>query len=303
LLAGKSVLIDCAPKLGCVCSGATPGVPPTEARSQVVALEPPRAPRPVIDEQIIIDATLPLPASPRSAIDVVSPPAVSTARYDDVSPAHDRIRAPRTEEVVAQPPTVAPTEALHVPTPPRRPSPGRGIARPSAGTLPTARDAGGRQLPRTYVAHRRLPSRTPRSVPIADVVTPPATPRADAASAAPAVGDAAARTRAPEMTSAPPPAAGTPTVISQSVSEPAIAPRPQPATLPKDATEPTRYAERTVSLPVTKRSDTAPRQEPAPQIVSERPLMQLITLGLLISMIVLVSAAVGVLVGRWMTQH
>src|SRR5437764_35319 len=74
LLAGKPTLIDVAPKLGCVCSGAAAEVEPAQARSRVAALEPPRAPRPVLDETVAIDAALPLPASPRSAIDIVAPP-------------------------------------------------------------------------------------------------------------------------------------------------------------------------------------------------------------------------------------
>jgi len=64
-----------------------------------------------------------------------------------------------------------------------------------------------------------------------------------------------------------------------------------------------RFAERAVALPITRRSDGAPRAETPPLQAADRPVMQLLTLGLLISMIVLVSAAVGVLVGRWMTQH
>jgi hypothetical protein len=77
---------------------------------------------------------------------------------------------------------------------------------------------------------------------------------------------------------------------------------PLPASAPATASEPSRYAERAVALPVTPRSDAPPRQDPMAH-PADRPLMQLLTLGLLISMIVLVSAAVGVLVGRWMTQH
>jgi hypothetical protein len=64
-----------------------------------------------------------------------------------------------------------------------------------------------------------------------------------------------------------------------------------------------RFAERTVALPMTRLSDSRPREETPPQAPGDRPVMQLLTLGLLISMIVLVSAAVGVLVGRWMTQR
>src|SRR5947209_11077817 len=79
LLAGKPVLIDVAPKLGCVCSGASAHAAPADARARVTALEPPRAMRPVVDESVATDAMLPLPASPRSVIDIVSPPVTPTA--------------------------------------------------------------------------------------------------------------------------------------------------------------------------------------------------------------------------------
>jgi iron only hydrogenase large subunit len=304
LLAGKPVLIDCAPKLGCACSGATPGIAPSEARSRIVALEPPRAQSPVVDENIIIDTDLPLPASPRSAIDVVSPPAPSPSRLDDSAPSQDRIRAPRTETLVAQPPMVTPSENVQTS---RRSSPGRGIARPAAGALPTARDAGGRQLPRTYVAHRRFPSRTPRSVPLADVAPasalqagpPPPRPASD-------VTEAAATLRESELPATLTTAqVGNTAADSEATPEAAVTPWPtgREPNEERARSEPPRYTERAISLPVTRRSDAAPRQEPTQQTVGERPLMQLLTLGLLISMIVLVSAAVGVLVGRWMTQR
>jgi hypothetical protein len=64
-----------------------------------------------------------------------------------------------------------------------------------------------------------------------------------------------------------------------------------------------RFSERAVALPVTPRSDGRPREEASSSAAGERPVMQLLTLGLLIAMIVLISAAVGVLVGRWMSQR
>jgi hypothetical protein len=86
---------------------------------------------------------------------------------------------------------------------------------------------------------------------------------------------------------------------------PVAPPKPFPAAASSvpGASEGPRYTERPITLPVTPRSDAPPRQDPAPIASGERPVMQLLTLGLLISMIVLVSAAVGVLVGRWMTQR
>src|SRR5207248_4254894 len=79
LLAGKPVLIDVAARLGCVCSGAGGDTDPAQARARVAALEPPRASSPVLDESISIEATLPLPASPRSPIDVLPASAPVTA--------------------------------------------------------------------------------------------------------------------------------------------------------------------------------------------------------------------------------
>ena len=64
-----------------------------------------------------------------------------------------------------------------------------------------------------------------------------------------------------------------------------------------------RFAERAVALPVTRLSDRRPREEPTTAPAGDRPVMQILTLGLLIAVVVLVSAAVGVLVGRWMSQH
>ena len=64
-----------------------------------------------------------------------------------------------------------------------------------------------------------------------------------------------------------------------------------------------RFSERAIALPVTPLSDARPRDERPPHAAGDPPIMQLLTLGLLIAMIVLVSAAVGVLVGRWMTQR
>ena len=325
LLSGKPVLIDCATKLGCVCSGAAPGVDAAEARARIVALEPPRSPRPIIDENLLIDTALPLPASPRSAIDVVAPVAASAPNHGDGKSTADdeRPHTARHEEPATHQGTFsagAPPHGIHS-LPPRRLSPPRGIARPAAGSLPTARDAGGRQLPRTYVAHRRAPSRLPRSdAAIPRLIDGPADLPAMAPTESELPNAAADTTPLPaaapasERIDRPPAIAehGATRVIDETqlaltaldapvANVPARAPAQPSANVP-NPNEP-RYAERPVALPVTPRSDAAPGQELAPHSAGERPLMQLLTLGLLISMIVLVSAAVGVLVGRWMTQH
>ena len=81
-------------------------------------------------------------------------------------------------------------------------------------------------------------------------------------------------------------------------------PLPPPLPTSDDASESARYRERPVKLPVTPRSDAAKQVAPAtPAARGERPLAQLLVFALLIATIVLVSAAVGVVVGRWMAQR
>jgi hypothetical protein len=105
------------------------------------------------------------------------------------------------------------------------------------------------------------------------------------------------------LTAAPALVAPVPRLTEELFSHPA--PRSDPTPWANDeATEGSRrFAERTVALPVTPLSDGLRRDEPPPNVSGDRPIMQVLTLGLLIAMIVLVSAAVGVLVGRWMSQR
>ena len=321
LLAGRPVLIDVAPKLGCVCSGALGGVIPTDARACVTALEPPRAASPVVDESVMPEAGLPLPASPRSAIDIVAPPmhvagphaAVST-KPNDAAFADDRENGSSSATAAW---LDVQSGASRSPGAGRRHSPPRGVARPMSGALPIARDAEGRQLPRTYVARRRSPARVTRS-------TPP--------EAAPVIrSENEARQSAPEPNEAPatPDEPSSPGQLSHSVpssggeslagAPPLVAPLarsteqlfshrapisdPTPWANDEAAENSRGFAERTVALPVTPLSDGLRRDEPPPNVSGDRPIMQVLTLGLLIAMIVLVSAAVGVLVGRWMSQR
>ena len=328
LLAGKPVLIDVAPKLGCVCSGATADSNPAEARARVAALEPPRASTPVIEETITTEATLSLPASPRSAIDVVSPPAPSAYPSANHPLAPNEPNRADTED--GMPGGRAAGSELSAGAPSsgmRRHSPTRGVARPLSGVVPTARDVDGRQLPRTYVARRRFPVRGVRTTPTeAHAVIP--VPRGEAASPpradtpppndaprndAPATPSSSAGPAESTLGMVPPstmPAeafGASGSTFSAAESEPVgpiAPPRGAPAHLPShDGDVEARFAERAVALPVTRLSDRRPREEPAPLSATDRPVMQMLTLGLLIAVVVLVSAAVGVLVGRWMSQH
>lgn len=165
LLAGANVLVDASTRLGCLCSGAIPGVAPHQVRELVVALEPPRANAPVVDEQAAIDLDLPLPAASRTPIDVAAVPGatpiMSLTPITNGSPS----AAPRISPPRDAPPPVAEPRA------PRQATPGP--ARPVAGTLPVARDTEGRTLPRAYVARRRSPTPRPTAIPAARVTAAP----------------------------------------------------------------------------------------------------------------------------------
>lgn len=171
VLARKEVLIDPAPAVGCVCSGAVRGAAPNEARTSVVALEPPRSAYPVVDDRGALSLELPLPMAARGAADLVAEPAAPISGGDtrvvsgpaaslgDAPPPppvtphrRPRLTPPGIAAIAATPPGSSPTP----PAPPRRRSP-TGIPRVVPGAVPIASDSEGRILPRAYVAHRRSP--------------------------------------------------------------------------------------------------------------------------------------------------
>ncbi|HET7553843.1 MAG TPA: [Fe-Fe] hydrogenase large subunit C-terminal domain-containing protein [Gemmatimonadaceae bacterium] len=101
LVAHEHELIDLAPRVGCVCSGALAVGTPSAARARLTALEPPRAHAPVLDPSIHVDAVLPSHAEPagsprygatssrhatsRSGADLVGARAQAPARHDTSS--------------------------------------------------------------------------------------------------------------------------------------------------------------------------------------------------------------------------
>ncbi|HEY4217806.1 MAG TPA: hypothetical protein VGM67_11760 [Gemmatimonadaceae bacterium] len=186
LLNGKNILIDAATQLGCHCSGAggAAGVGAADARSVIVALEPPRAAAPVVEERAPIDLDSHIPVASRTPIDVAAVPAGMVLNAP--LPVARASEAP-----LGQRSSPGRGVAVLEPRPPRASSPG--MTRPVQGTVPVSRDVEGRSLPRAYVARRRssprgMPAIAPDDVlvsPKAKLVTaepqPAATARADAA--------------------------------------------------------------------------------------------------------------------------
>lgn len=158
LLSGVPLLIDGAAQLGCACAGATSECA-RDARTDLMAHEPPRAFAPVIDLPEELRLTAELPRAARDVADVVAAIARGTAggapaarpvvEAAPVLPA----RLPA-EQVVDRGVSLA-ADAHAVP--PRRRSPATGVpvVRPPAGFTPIARANDGRVLPRAYVARRR----------------------------------------------------------------------------------------------------------------------------------------------------
>ncbi len=175
LLNGKNALIDASLRLGCVCSGARVSATPAEARAAVLAMEPPRATTPIVEEAAPIDLELPLPAAPRTPIDVVAvppdfaaesgPPAVQLFANDS-SRGH-RISPVRGVSSIPEPRITRTTSSIGV--------------RPIAASAAPARPSESKTLPRTYVSRRRS---SPKGMPALAVSDdPPAPPRVAAASA------------------------------------------------------------------------------------------------------------------------
>jgi len=170
LLARKDTLIDPAPAVGCVCSGAIRGSASSEARATVIALEPPRSTYPIVDERGTLSLELPLPMAARgvadvvaepSALDIEARPAGAGASSGDAPPPppvvpnrRPRLTPPGIAAVAAAPGAAAQPPAPA--TPVRRRSP-TGTPRVVPGAIPVSSDSEGRILPRAYVARRRSP--------------------------------------------------------------------------------------------------------------------------------------------------
>jgi len=83
IITREHVLLDLAPSLGCACSGAIGSLAPRSARAAVAALEPPRAPGPVIDPTVVVSLDVP-PMPTVLAAPSISPPSSAPESGDDL---------------------------------------------------------------------------------------------------------------------------------------------------------------------------------------------------------------------------
>jgi hypothetical protein len=83
IITREHVLLDLAPSLGCACSGAVGNLAPRSARAAVAALEPPRAPGPVIDTTVVVSLDVP-PMPTALAAPSISPPTSASESADDL---------------------------------------------------------------------------------------------------------------------------------------------------------------------------------------------------------------------------
>jgi hypothetical protein len=232
LILNEPVLIDLSTRSGCACSGAAVGVPPTDARAGVVALEPPRSAQPIVEYDLDVPVDLPIPV-PSADRDPPEPPAPPPHHH----PVIDRgdfpdwpTEAPRPEARLEPRVETRPFDAnfemqfdsafrsaftsvplaLPIPRQPSTESYGFPLVEreiPMVATIdssrrrtpvPRARSGEGRTLPRAYVARRAT---TPPHGEL--VVRPPAPPSPVVSEPAPMVSAPAHRVSAPAQSPAP----------------------------------------------------------------------------------------------------
>lgn len=119
LIADEAVLIDVAASLGCLCAGALPGAEPATARDQVISLEPPRSPSPVVDADVSVTVEAPVTISP--AIPKAEEPSPVDARgttqtIEGVHSIEDARRRTERKRIAVTPASVPPVASDQRPT-------------------------------------------------------------------------------------------------------------------------------------------------------------------------------------------
>ncbi|MGH2899110.1 MAG: hypothetical protein ACRDMZ_10590, partial [Solirubrobacteraceae bacterium] len=307
LLTGKNVLIDAAVRLGCACSGALAGT--RAPRATVVALEPPRATSSIIEEQPSIELDLPVPAAPRTPVDVVAVP--STPRSSRaITPAHG---------IEITPPfgtPVSPTRAnppVNEPRPARLSSPV--LPRQVLSAFPVARDVEGKSLPRAYMPRRRSspkgisvtlpPEEAAVPTPLAPVAKAPVAPEVTkAVRAVKAPVEAYTPELSPSVLSPEPPIAPPNPELVRPVVAPAAAPQTMSDANPWSApsavlTPPHGFPEAQATPPAPPRQYARDPWDPQPRPSANLSRGQIVFMLIAVAMIAIcASTVVAVIVGR-----
>ncbi|HEX6533083.1 MAG TPA: [Fe-Fe] hydrogenase large subunit C-terminal domain-containing protein [Gemmatimonadaceae bacterium] len=152
LIARRRVLIDIAPQLGCACSGVVAAGAASAARPALVALEPPRAPGPVLDASVASGVTLEWSHDCAAAAAVPrEEPASSGGAAGATADAREAPTAPPGE-----PPRVVIRE--HAAREPARRPPAI-VWRRGVGAPPAVRRGDGAVVPRAFAGRARRPER------------------------------------------------------------------------------------------------------------------------------------------------
>ena len=268
LLAGGNVLVDVGPALGCMCAGACAGssADAGDARARIVAVEPPLASAPILDESVVVSVLDPLPgpAPSRASSELATPVPVTPAADLWVPPEPPPLAPSLTDDagtgVTASGYTLTADAAAQGP---RRRSPAQGV-RTLASTTPVARDADGRQLPRAYIAHRRS---SPRGLRALGGDLPPA---AAAAVTAPSLDQVTCTDEAPDSERGQTATRDQPAICNESAPCVECAPREEPVMRDDSARrdEPARRSDlavlRTLAADADASPTCAPPNEPQP---------------------------------------
>jgi hypothetical protein len=189
---GGRTLVDLAPRLGCVCSGALAGCGAAEARTAVMVHEPPRSADEVVDHAVMVSVADDTPARMTSQAGDVSWPAFVSALGSVWGGGSVRVGVPAAAVPGSVAAPAAPAPARSAP-PARRTEP-RAAAAPASvpvnrPRVPKRLGDEGRILPRAYHAPR------PARPAAGGAAPPPAAPPRDERLTAAAYGPAWAARR------------------------------------------------------------------------------------------------------------
>ena len=298
LLSGDTVLVDPAPRLGCLCSGATSeSLAGRTGRTAVMSIEPPRSATSAVDLAVRLDLDAPLPAPPAVARPVHPATAVGEPEHPpppELAPlVRQRPGAP-SRPAGAKPATPLPPGRSEPRSGGRLRSPALGVPRFQGGSPPVSRTGEGRALPRAYVARRRTPTSSRR-------VSGELPPDADTASTPAPESPAGRETHErPPAEGAPATATATPDEPHARFAVPSPTPPPSPAVAPDadtarpasvHATEPARGAEPSLAWLVREGPEAArvvPRYIPSPRARPRRTV-----LGVIGATVLIIAAAVA----------